>query len=346
MSDTLTARGWRRHVPGAAVLYGMGALAAAGLAGGALYVVAPAAVDPEPLEAAQSPAPQRHVTKPPPEPAIPVVANPLLTPDPPDREWLFTQPAVPTSPSAAADGVAKLTTSTYTREAMPGAARQSGLVGSPAVERSGVNFKPAQIEGQDVATLGDLERVIRPFTPIPCTLTGAIDGNRGGHFHCAISRPVRSWGGSTNLLGKQDEATGTYQSLSIGDKRMTAAAGTITGTRGGVGFIIPFGVAPVADALGRAGMPGYVEERGWGERIMNALLTDSAATVARLPQEALRGQVGGLQASTGSTERAINGTVDAAVNQSPVFRKAQGEEIIILVPTTLRFPTLRHEVIR
>ena len=212
--------------------------------------------------------------------------------------------------------------------------------------QGGVSYKPAQIAGHEAVVVGDLERVLKPFTQIPCTLSVAIDGNRGGYFRCSISRPVRSWGGQTNLLFAGDEISGTYQSLSTGDKRMTAAAAVATTRRGDLAMIVPLSGAPVTDAMGRGGMPGYVEQRGWLERLGNALLTDGTSSALRLPQQALRGQGGaGLQIDTSDTEQSVTRSIESAVNQAPVFRKNQGEEIAVLTTAPVRFGALRHEVL-
>lgn len=234
-----------------------------------------------------------------------------------------------------------------TRHSAPPRTEQAAAhVASPVVARGGVTYEMPQIKGAEAVAVDDLERVLKPFTSIPCTLSVAIDGNRGGYFRCIISRPVRSWGGNTYLLLAGDEISGTYQSLTTGDKRMTAAAAIATTRRGDVAMMVPLSAAPVTDSLGRGGMDGYVAQRSWLERLGNALLVDGAATAARFPQQMLRDQVGsGMSINTRDTEQSVARSVDSTVNQAPIFRKNQGEEIGVLTTSPVRFP-ISFEVVR
>ena len=344
MSETVTRRGtFRRFVLSGTRLAGLGAL----MAGGLLFYVAfgrPASVaQVEPEPAAQTP--RVRYTAQPVEPVIEARVEPLST-TLPDRAWTFTpeEPAVQT----AAPDVKHATGPMFARHgsAQRAPAAEAPPASVPAAARGGVTYKPAQIEGHEATVVRDLESTIRPGTVATCTLRTAIDGNRGGYLRCGLNRPVMSWGGHTALLQAGDEVIGTYQSLSVGDKRMMAMAATVTTRVGNGALMVQLGGSPVTDALGRSGMPGYVEERSFFEKLGNALLLDGTSSAIALPQAALRGQGGSVRFDTGDTEQAVTRSVQAAVNQAPAFRKNQGEEVAILITAPIHFGALRHEVIR
>lgn len=283
--------------------------------------------------------------EPEPPPVTEAAAN-MFMPLPMERTFAIT-PNEPVLPTAASANTGPLVTR-HQGQAQPQPIRPVNAGAEPGQSaQGGVTYKPAQIAGHEAVVVGDLERVLKPFTQIPCILSVAIDGNRGGYFRCSISRPVRSWGGNTDLLWAGDEISGTYQSLSTGDKRMTAAAAIATTRRGNLAMIVPLSGAPVTDAMGRGGMPGYVEQRGWLERLGNALLTDGTSSALRLPQQALRGPGGaGVQIDTSDTEQSVTRSIESAVNQAPVFRKNQGEEIAVLTTAPVHFGALQFEAVR
>ncbi len=213
--------------------------------------------------------------------------------------------------------------------------------------RGGVAYKAPTIPGWEAIAVGDLDRVLKPGTDVPCTLNHAIDGTHPGDFSCIVARDIYGWAWPPKfaLIPAGTTVRGTYRPLSVGEGRLLGMSAFADVSYGDTALMVPLGGAPVEDGLGRTGMDGYSESRFW-ERLGNAVITDGASQVARLPADVLQSTGAGVQVSTNTAERIVQDTLRAQGNTvRPLFRKNQGDTINIRITAPVHFGALRYQAV-
>lgn len=185
------------------------------------------------------------------------------------------------------------------------------------------------IETGRAGRLPDRDFLIVAGASLPCILQTALDSTTPGYVACVLPQPVWSESGGVVLLDRGTRVLGEYRGgLQQGRRRLF-----VLWTRA----VTPTGVtielaSPAADALGRAGFDGSVDNR-FGERFGGALLlslVDDAAHAAFARDE------GGSQTPripSDAAATALRGTLDIP----PTLRKAQGSEVTIFVARDLDF---------
>ena len=207
-------------------------------------------------------------------------------------------------------------------EALPAqAADVPAKTGSPgAQQRSG---------GPQARPLADPAFTVVEGTIIPAVLETALDSTRAGPVRAIVSRDVRGFDGSRILVPRGSRLIGEYQAdLSPGQARAM-----VSWTR----LIRPDGVtvelrAPATDALGRAGVPGHVNNHTM-RRIGDALLQTLISAGSGFSQRAAPAVVvvpGGAQPSAPVMVR------DPSAIQ-PTLTVAQGARVSVFVSQDLDF---------
>lgn len=185
------------------------------------------------------------------------------------------------------------------------------------------------IETARAGQLPDRDFLIVAGASLPCILQTALDSTTPGYVSCVLPQPVWSESGAVMLLDRGTRVLGEYRGgLQQGRRRLF-----VLWTRA----VTPTGVtielaSPAADALGRAGFDGSVDNR-FGERFGGALLlslVDDAAYAAFAGDESGSPTT---RIPSDAAATALRGSIDIP----PTLRKAQGSEVTIFVARDLDF---------
>ena len=174
--------------------------------------------------------------------------------------------------------------------------------------------------------LPDRNFLILAGTNLPCVLMTALDSTIPGHVSCLTPRDVLSDNGTTILLDKGTRVLGEHRSGMRQGQRRIFVLWTRAVTPGGVAVSLN---SPAADALGRAGFDGDIDNRFWA-RFGGALalsLVDDGAYAA----------FGSTSQSARIPSDAAAVAMEASLDIAPVLRKDQGDEVSIFVAHDLDF---------
>jgi type IV secretion system protein VirB10 len=162
-----------------------------------------------------------------------------------------------------------------------------------------------------------------------------------GKATCVLSSNVYSDSGRVVLAERGSVATGDYVAATAQGQRRLYVLWTRLQTPKGVIININ---SPGADALGTAGLPGYVDNR-WAERIGAAFLLSMVedAIGYETAKASSSGQGGGAQGiavfqSTTQTGKGLAERIlDSTINIKPTIYKHQGDRATIFVSRDLDF---------
>jgi type IV secretion system protein VirB10 len=179
--------------------------------------------------------------------------------------------------------------------------------------------------------LGQLSTTVPQGTLIPAVLETALDSTRPGHVRALVSRDVRGFDGLRVLIPRGSRLFGEYSAdLSPGQNRAF-----VTWTR----LVRPDGVSidldsPAADALGRAGVQGRVNNH-FLERFSSALLQSTLSVGVALASSNL-GDNPVIVALPGSMQTLT--TSGPAQQVQPTLVVDAGASVTVLVARDLTFP--------
>ncbi|CAM2191010.1 type IV secretion system protein VirB10 [Burkholderia cepacia] len=194
---------------------------------------------------------------------------------------------------------------------------------------------PSATPRVQAGTLGNRSLVLAQGAKIDCVGDTAFDSTEAGLSTCTVSKNVYSDDGSVVLIERGSQINSQYRSnLSPGQKRVFVLSARIK---------TPYGVtveidSPAADALGRMGIDGYVDNH-WRERFGAALLLGSV-------QDA----IGYLSTRGGNTNGSVvfqstqqqgndmaTRVLDSTINIPPTLTQNQGAEFTIVIARDLDF---------
>ncbi|MCA1439374.1 type IV secretion system protein VirB10 [Ensifer sp. IC4062] len=190
---------------------------------------------------------------------------------------------------------------------------------------------PTQLQGSRAGTLGNRDFIVAMGTAIPCVLETALASDQPGFATCVINRDVLSDNGRVVLMEKGTQVVGEYRGgLNRGQKRLFVLwnrAKTPTG-------VIVTLASPATDALGRAGLDGYVDTHWW-ERFGSALLLSIVGDASSY----VGSRIGDTQAenTTSAGREAAAIAVEQSINIPPTLEKHQGDLVSIFVARDLDF---------
>jgi type IV secretion system protein VirB10 len=184
-------------------------------------------------------------------------------------------------------------------------------------------------------TLGNRNLILAQGAKIDCAGDTAFDSTEAGFSTCTVTKNVYSDDGRVVLIERGSQINSQYRSnLSPGQKRTFILAARIE-TPHGVTVEID---SPAADALGRMGIDGYVNNH-WGERIGAAMLL--GLTQDAIGYLATRGGNGNGSVVYENTQQQGNDmatrVLESTINVPPTLTQNQGAEFTIVVARDLDF---------
>ena len=195
---------------------------------------------------------------------------------------------------------------------------------------------PTRLEGSRAGTLGNRDFIVAMGTSIPCILETALSSDQPGFTSCVINRDVLSDSGRVVLMEKGTQIVGEYRGgLRRGQARLFVLWNRAKTPKG----VIITLASPATDALGRAGMDGYVDTHWW-ERFGSALLLSIVSDAAQLAQTQLQQNDIQVQNTTNAGQQAAAIAVEQSINIPPTLLKHQGELVSIFVARDLDFSSV------
>ncbi|WP_175824486.1 type IV secretion system protein VirB10 [Burkholderia cepacia] len=232
---------------------------------------------------------------------------------------------VPGATASVATGVTRVT----------GALAQgSGQAGGALAQA----LTPSTTPRVQAGTLGNRSLVLAQGAKIDCVGDTAFDSTEAGISTCTVTKNVYSDDGRVVLIERGSQISSQYRSNpSPGQKRVFVLSARIK-TPHGVTVEID---SPAADALGRMGIDGYVDNH-WRQRI-------GAAMLLGLTQDA----IGYLSTRGGNTNGSVvfqstqqqgndmaTRVLDSTINIPPTLTKNQGAEFTIVIARDLDFESV------
>lgn len=197
-------------------------------------------------------------------------------------------------------------------------------------------LRPTQLEGSRAGTLGNRDFIVAMGTSIPCVLETALSSDQPGFTSCVINRDVLSDNGRVVLMEKGTQVVGEYRGgLQRGQKRLFVLwnrAKTPTG-------VIVTLASPATDALGRAGVDGYVDTHWW-ERFGSAILLSIVGDATSYASSQMQESNVEAQNTTTAGQQAAAIAVEQSINIPPTLLKHQGELVSIFVARDLDFSSV------
>ena len=215
----------------------------------------------------------------------------------------------------------------------PGDTGQDGAAG--AASELGARLLPtSSTAGVRASLLRNQPYLLTAGTMVPCILQTAMDSTLPGFVTCVVPQDIVGKTGLT-LLDRGTRVVGEFQGgVQRGRSRMF-----VLWTRAETpqGVVINLN-SPAADAIGRSGLGGAVDNRFW-ERFGSALLlsTVDAALQAAVTAQSKEGQT---TVNTGQANRVVDSILQDSINIPPVVRKNQGELVSIMVKQDLDFSSV------
>lgn len=200
-------------------------------------------------------------------------------------------------------------------------------------QRFGRMMTPTRLEGSRAGQLGNRDFIIAMGTSIPCVLETALSSDQPGFASCVINRDVLSDNGRVIMMEKGTQVVGEYRGgLRRGQARLFVLWNRAKTPKG----VIITLASPATDALGRAGMDGYVDTHWW-ERFGSALLLSIVGDAASYAQGQLQQGDIQVQNSANAGQQAAAIAVEQSINIPPTLEKHQGELVSIFVARDLDF---------
>ncbi|KXF77892.1 type IV secretion system protein VirB10 [Paramesorhizobium deserti] len=194
-------------------------------------------------------------------------------------------------------------------------------------------LRPTRLEGSRAGTLGNRNFIVAMGTSIPCVLETALASDQPGFTSCVINRDVLSDNGRVVLMEKGTQVVGEYRGgLQRGQRRLFILWNRAKTPKG----VIVTLASPVTDALGRAGVDGYVDTHWW-ERFGSALLLSVVGDATSYANSRLQDSDVDARNTASAGQQAAAIAVEQSINIPPTLLKHQGELVSIFVARDLDF---------
>jgi type IV secretion system protein VirB10 len=283
-------------------------------------------------------------------PALPTAVAALPAPTPSQSSFLNNQPrqnpaAAPIMAFSGAGNAASITTPA----AAPGdeAAPLSGSPTSPpAADNSplAARLKPTVLDGARASILPNPDMVITEGTMIPCVLQTAIDSELPGLVTCIVPIDVRGATGDVVLLDRGTKIVGQIQNGLLQGQNRVFVDWTRAETPDHVLVKLD---SPGSDEVGRAGLPGAVNNHFWdrfGGALMLTLVEGGlqAATLEAASQGSgnsatQQAGLGFVYAAQSNGQSVADTALQNSINIAPTLTKNQGDTVSLIVAHDLDF---------
>jgi len=217
--------------------------------------------------------------------------------------------------------------------------------GSEKGDKEGLStmLTPTKTEKRQASMIGNRNFLLAKGAIIECALQTKLITTVSGMTSCIISRDIYSDNGKVLLVERGSTITGEYQArlLQQGMARIFVLWDRIK-TWNGVVIALD---SPGTDALGGAGLPGYIDTHFW-ERFGSALMLSLITT-------AEQGLISSLTSGNGSNQYNIGGgygssgiqnmpaeALKYSINIPPTLYKNQGEQAAVYVARDLDFTSV------
>ena len=239
----------------------------------------------------------------------------------------------------AAGGTAATARSTSSSTA--GSERGSPLAAVAAGSASNalaVALSPTQIHAAQAGLTGNRDLRLSAGAKIPCAGDTAFDSTLAGISTCTVTSDVYSDNGHVLLIGRGSTVNTEFRSAPAQGQRRVFILSARIQTPDGVTAQID---SPVADALGRMGIDGEVNNH-WGERLgaafLLSLVQDSIGYLASRSNSSNGTVVFENTQQTGNdmADRVLNSTI----NIPPTITKNQGEDFLIVLARDIDFSSV------
>ncbi|SCB61604.1 type IV secretion system protein VirB10 [Rhizobium aethiopicum] len=195
---------------------------------------------------------------------------------------------------------------------------------------------PTQLQGSRAGTLGNRDFIVAMGASIPCALETALSSDQPGFTSCVINRDVLSDNGRVVLMEKGTQVVGEYRGgIRRGQQRLFVLWNRAKTPKG---VIITLG-SPATDALGRAGVDGYVDTHWW-ERFGSAILLSIVGDASSYASNRLQDSDVEAQNTSSAGQQAAAIAVEQSINIPPTLMKHQGELVSIFVARDLDFSSV------
>ncbi len=203
-------------------------------------------------------------------------------------------------------------------------------------------LKPTNLSGATASVIRNPDMVVTEGTVMPCILQTAIDTQLAGFVTCVVPIDVRGTTGDVALLDRGTKIVGQIQNGLVQGQDRVFVLWTRAETPNHVVISLN---SPGADELGRAGLPGEVDNHWWqrfGGALMLTLLQGSLNAGTALATNSGSGNnnqatMGFVYGAQSSGNQIANTALENSINIPPTLRKNQGDTVSVFVAQDLDF---------
>jgi type IV secretion system protein VirB10 len=233
-----------------------------------------------------------------------------------------------------------------TSQPAPGASGTSNPSQSLGPDNSplAARLKPTVLEGEQASVLKNPDMVITEGTMIPCVLQTAIDSQLPGLVTCVVPIDIRGTTGNVVLLDRGTKIVGQIENGLLQGQNRVFVDWTRAETPAHVIVTLD---SPGSDELGRAGLPGAVDNHFWdrfGGALMLTLVQGAldAATIEAAGQgnsnsSTQQAGLGFVYAAQSNGQSVANTALENTINIPPTLTKNQGDTVSLIVAHDLDF---------
>lgn len=208
-------------------------------------------------------------------------------------------------------------------------------------------LKPTVLDGEQASVMRHPDMVITEGTMIPCTLQTAIDSQLPGLVTCVVPIDIRGATGNVVLLDRGTKIVGQLESGLLQGQNRVFVDWTRAETPDHVIVTLD---SPGSDELGRAGLPGEVDNHFW-DRFGGALMltmvqgglqagTLAAAGNGNSNSTSQQAALGFVYAAQSNGQSVANTALANAINIPPTLTKNQGDTVSLIVAHDLDFSSV------
>lgn len=218
-----------------------------------------------------------------------------------------------------------------------------GADNSPLAQK----LKPTVLSPETASVIKNPNMVITEGTMIPCVLQTAIDSTLPGLVTCVVPIDIRGTTGNVVLLDRGTKIVGQIQSGLLQGQNRVFVDWTRAETPDHVIVTLD---SPGSDELGRAGLPGAVDNHFWdrfGGALMLTLVQGAldAATIAAAGQgssnsTSQQAALGFVYAAQSNGQTVANTALQNSINIPPTLTKNQGDTVSLIVAHDLDFSSV------